>query len=175
MFRFVIAGLFLMISSHSAALTLHNTLYETVSLEVGIDPLLLYSVALAESAYRHNDTEIAPYPWTIRTDKALYFDNQTQAKIYLETALKRRKSIDVGLMQINVKWHGHRVKDPLTLLDPRTNLRIGAQILKESLRSSPHDLVTGIGRYHSFEQSSAVQYGRTVLLIYQDLVQQLEQ
>ena len=175
MVRFLVLGWCLLTSTFSQALDLHNTLYEKIGMEIGIDPLLLYSVSLAESAYAvPNTRSIAPHPWTLRTDKPLYFKNQEQAEKQLQAILQRTDRVDVGLMQINVKWHAHRVTDALTLLNPETNLRVGATILKESLKSSPNDFEIGIGRFHSYDPERAKEYGQTVFRIYQDLVTQLD-
>ena len=163
-------------SSTSCALTLQNTLFEKVGTEVGIDPLLLYSVALAESAYNPNNTDtISPHPWTLRTSVPIYLNSPEEAKARLVQEMQKTNLIDVGLMQINLKWHAHRVPDPLTLLDPETNLRVGAQILKEALLSSPHNLVTAIGRFHSYDPKLSRRYGLTVYWIYIDLMNQIEQ
>ena len=77
------------------------------------------------------------------------------------------RSIDVGLMQVNVRWQGHRVGKPEELLDPATNLRVGADILAESIGSAPGNLVLGIGRYHAGfqDEARAYRYGRRVLAV----------
>ena len=43
-------------------------------------------------------------------------------------AIHRGKSIDVGLLQVNTRWHGHRVDRLESLLDPKINLGVGAAI-----------------------------------------------
>lgn len=69
-------------------------------------------------------------------------------------------------MQINLHWHGHRVDKPEQLLNPVTNLQIGAVLLAEAIQSAPNDLVLGIGRYHSWQNvDAAVTYGRRVLAV----------
>lgn len=69
-------------------------------------------------------------------------------------------------MQINLHWHGHRVEKPEQLLNPETNLKIGAVILAEAIQSAPNNLELGIGRYHSWQNvQAAVLYGRRVLAL----------
>ena len=69
-------------------------------------------------------------------------------------------------MQINLHWQGHRVEKPEQLLNPVTNLQIGALVLAEAIQSVPNDLVLGIGRYHSWQNvSAAIAYGRKVLAV----------
>ena len=73
---------------------------------------------------------------------------------------------------MNIRWHGHRVDRLESLLDPKTNLGVGAAILKEALASAPGDLTTGIGRYHSTRPERAKAYARTVLSLYRHLLHQ---
>jgi hypothetical protein len=74
------------------------------------------------------------------------------------------RAIDVGLMQINLHWHGDQVADPVQLLDACTNLEIAAEILVEAIRSVPGDLELGIGGYHHWKDPAIARaYGRRVL------------
>ena len=134
----------LVLLSNANALDLSGTVFEQVGQEKNIDPHLLYAVALAESAYSpvKNARGAAPYSWTLRLpNKPIYATSKMHAKEELFGILKYTSSVDVGLMQINWRWHKHRVKRPEDLLDPLTNVRIGADILLENFRRSPTDLV----------------------------------
>ena len=53
----------------------------------------------------------------------------------------------MGLGQINVGYHGHRVNRPCELLDPYRNLAITATILREQ-HMPGDDWLIAIGRYH---------------------------
>lgn len=120
---------------------------------------------------------ISPWPWALRNgQEAIYAASQEAAKTLLNQAIldKEKYMIDIGLMQINLHWHGHRVNSPAELLDPTTNLNVGAQILSEAIKSSPSDLEIGIGRYHSWNKERARWYGRRVLSIYQNILHELE-
>ena len=88
---------------------------------------------------------------------------------YLASHTATSSNIDIGIMQVNLRWHGHRVADPLTLLEPDSNIRVAAAILREAIDSVPTDLELGVGRYHSSDPSRARAYGRRVLGIYQGL------
>jgi hypothetical protein len=99
--------------------------------------------------------------------KSIIPGSQQEARIILNRTLAEgRRNIDVGLMQINLHWHGHRVGKPEQLLNPVTNLQIGALVLAEAIQSAPNDLVLGIGRYYSWQNTeAAVSYGRRVLAV----------
>jgi hypothetical protein len=75
-----------------------------------------------------------------------------------------QRNIDVGIMQVNLRWHGHCVAKPKHLLNPNINLEIGAKLLAEAIQSSPDNLALGIGRYYSWKNvTAAVEYGQRVI------------
>jgi hypothetical protein len=124
-------------------------------------------VALTESARAFNDT-VAPWPWALnRNGKTVYPDGHEDAAAHVRSLLASgHQSIDIGLMQVNLRWHGHRVQRAEDLLDPVTNLHVGADILAESIASAPDDLALGVGRYHSWnDRTAAYRYGRKVLAL----------
>ena len=146
----------------------HNTLWWKIANRHQLDPYVLYAVALIESAKGSTKNQVTPWPWALnKAGKSIIPASQQEARIILNNTLAEgSRNIDVGLMQINVHWQGHRVDKPEQLLNPVTNLQIGALVLAESIQSVPNDLVLGIGRYHSWQNvSAAVAYGRKVLAV----------
>ena len=149
-----------------------------------LDPLLLLSVALKESklAIDSKFQSVSPWPWALNhknLDVRFYKTKEeavnAAAKLFSSEenqSKSKRASIDVGLMQINWKWHKEKIGDRSIgdLLDPMTNINMGASILSEAMRSSPDDLVLGVGRYHSWTDSKARAYGQDVLDIYQRIL-----
>ena len=87
------------------AVDLGGTSYETAGAEFDIDPVLLYSVALVESAAATEDGSetISPYPWTLRSDKPFYGNTRKEAVAELARTPKRGPRVDVGLTQLNVR------------------------------------------------------------------------
>lgn len=156
-----------LLSSRVLARDLSGTTYEKVGREFDLDPLLLYSVTLVESAVVSNDgTTVSPYPWTLRLDRPFYEKSRKEAEEELKRVIDRGVGVDVGLMQINTKWHGHRVENVTDLLGPETNLQVGAAILSERLKASPKDALLAIGRYHSFTPSRAQWYAKHVVRVW---------
>lgn len=170
------AALILSLSS-AHAFDLSNTLFEKYGEKLGLDPKLIYSVALAESARANSSKLLSPHPWTLRSDKPFYSSTKEEAERTLTNLLKQTKSVDVGLMQVNFRWHGEKVSSPKDLLDPATNMRIGATYLAEMIRNTPHDLELAIGKYHvgptitSENSSRAKNYGQRVLAIYKNILE----
>lgn len=147
---------------------LQNTIWWTIARHRHIDPYILYAVALVESANSDDHITITPWPWAInKAGKAIISNSKKEAqRILNKTVVEGNRNIDVGMMQVNLYWHGHRVDKPEQLLNPVTNLEIGANVLAEAIQSSPNNLELGIGRYHSWQNSqAAVLYGQRVLAV----------
>lgn len=139
----------------------------------GVNPILLYAVALAESATPQGAGQVSPWPYALRTGATAHYPPDIEsAGALLATLLDNEsaRTLDIGLMQINLHWHGHRVDNPAALLDGKTNLNVGAQILAEAMASAPQDPALGIGRYHSWRDDRARWYGERVLSIYGSLL-----
>jgi len=150
----------------ATALDLRGTVWETTARKADIDPYVLYAVALLESPARRAPGRISPWPYAIHTpDGPRVYATREAATAALKhlTQTYTPLELDVGLMQINLRWHGARVAQPGELLDPATNLRIGADILAETLRSAPADRVLGLGRYHTWRDAPAREYGARVI------------
>jgi len=150
------------------ALDLRGTIWESSARKEGIDPHLLFSVALVESGYG-TSRFVRPWPWALTTPKGDHYDLSREGarKRLLNMSSFERERTAVGMMQIYVKSHSHRVRRTEDLLDPVRNIEIGASILRESIMSSPGNLVYGVGRYNAWtNREAAVNYGRRVLKIY---------
>lgn len=135
---------------------------------------LLYAVALQE-ARRFDGRVVRPHPWATRDDRAgpQYFDSRDEAEAYLEEFLTDHPEdpIDIGMFQIAYHWHGHHVAHPADLLVPEKSAEVAALLLSRAKRSA-EDSVLGVGRYHSWSEGRARQYGQQVLGIYERIRQQ---
>ena len=153
------------------AVCLDGTIFEKVGHEANIDPTLLYAIALCESGFNPTSTKtVSPYCWTLRTpEKPIYAKNRQEAIQQFKRILTNTNMVDVGLMQINCRWHAHRVNDVMTLIDPMTNLRIAADILNENFAKYPGDAILAIGHYHSHQPNRAREYGAKVWRVFQAL------
>lgn len=159
-------------SSSSHAINLAGTSFDKAGQRYQLDPLLVYSVALAESASGRGNGQIGPWQWTLRGPNGpFYGQNQqdTHSK-FLEFRRLYGKKFDVGIMQVNVHWNGNRVASYEDLLDQEQNIMTGAEVLSEAIASSPGDLELGIGRYHNWDDElRARNYGSRVLAIWRNL------
>jgi hypothetical protein len=146
-----------------------QSLWSEVGKASGVDPLLLYSVALVESKALYPDGKIAPTPWLFRVNDHLVRGDRHDVQLAMAAASQFGSAVqDVGIMQVYYPMHRDAVRDPLALLNPRTNITVAAKILREGMHQTS-DRVLGVGYYHSHTPALARDYGTAVLTVYQRL------
>lgn len=119
----------------------------------GVPPEVLYSVASAESVVSLKAGR-RPWPWTLNVaGKSLRFEDRASACQALNHALERTRIVDVGIAQLNVRWHpqlfgaGQRFATPCDGLDPYANLDEAAQLIRQHFDATG-DWLIAAGRYH---------------------------
>ena len=125
--------------------------YRIVAAEGAIPDTIFYAVALAESGRSINAYGVRrPWPWTLNVaGDGYYYSTRIEAWQALRDWLKKgKRSIDIGLMQINWRYHKGRLGDPWQALDPYHNLRVGAGILQDCY-ATEHDWWASVGCYHA--------------------------
>lgn len=140
--------------------SLSTSKWEEIGNEYGLDWRAIYAISLKESQ-RSTAEIVHPWPWSVNSPKGGCFcDTKQEAANKIKELMEMgERSIDVGLMQVNFYWHGDKVAgDIYSLLDVETNIRVGASILRTALTSTD-DVILGMGRYHSYTEHRARQYG----------------
>ena len=155
----------------AAEVDVSGSVFTTVGKAKGIDPLLLYSVALAESAFHKKGIKtVKPWQFALRTSSSAYYGKCYEDTVKeLRRILKTTDSVDVGIMQINVRWHKHRVRKPEDLIDLQTNVSVAADILRERLAANDDDWTQALAQYHSFTPARGAWYSAFVLGIYMQI------
>ncbi len=95
---------------------------------------LLHAISLVETGTSYSNSRYrVPWPWTVNVDGAgRHFDTYQEAKDHVKKALKKgQRNIDVGCMQINLRAHPEAFVSIAKALDPESNVRYGAQLLKK--------------------------------------------
>ena len=125
-----------------------NTI-ESVELQTDIPKGLLLGIGKAEAIRKINSKYII-WPWTINhAGKSLFFDNKEQMKNYVFKNLKRKDfNIDVGCMQINIKWHKNNFKKISDMFEVNPNISYAASFLKQ-LKNKHGSWDKAIKHYHS--------------------------
>ena len=125
--------------------------YRRVAAAHGIPNELFYAVALAESG-RHIEhlRTTRPWPWTLNIHgEGRYFPSRQAAVVAAQQALTQgRRSVDIGLMQVNWAYHATALHSVEAAIDPYHNLDVGAGILAECFRMRG-DWWAAVGCYHA--------------------------
>lgn len=125
--------------------------YHAIARETGVPAPLLYAVALTESGQsRLSQSHWRPWPWTLNiSGRGQYFASRYAAWQALQRALgDETTSVDIGLMQVNWRYHHKDLGSPWQSLDPYHNLRVGAAILNRC-QSPDVDWWESVGCYHA--------------------------
>lgn len=164
------------VEAEARGLDLTGTVWERVSAAAQCkpDPLLLYSLALQESSHSVAKGLVSPHPYALRNSPSgsSYPRSFEDAKAILGRYIAEDRLTDIGIMQINYRWNGHRVKSPHELLHIETNIRVAADILCDSIKANPSDLLRSIGGYHTLNprrDAQAKAYAQSVLNIWRSL------
>lgn len=134
---------------------------EEISIQTNVPPEVLWSVARAES----NLPNRGPWPWSLNIEgKSYYFKTHRNMIKFIEKRIKNknytRVSIDVGCMQINSFYHGHKFTDIYEMTNIYKNMLVGARYLRHLYeikkrqfknKSLPENRLWGyaVGDYHS--------------------------
>ncbi|MCY3769879.1 MAG: lytic transglycosylase domain-containing protein [Gammaproteobacteria bacterium] len=122
--------------------------YRRIAPQYDLPVVVLYAVALCESG-RRIESGFRPWPWTLNINgEGQVFQDKQHAVQAAAEAIDRGSTVDLGIMQVNWHYHGHRFHGVSEALDPYANLKVGAAILREYARKHG-SLWQGIGHYHS--------------------------
>ena len=131
---------------------------------------LLTSIALVESGIKKH--EFKSWPWTLNVSgKSMYFENKLETLQYLKSNISLKKSIDVGCMQINTRYHLKNFKDLSHLVEPEENVKYAAIYLLK-LYKKYKSWNEAVSRYHSSIPKRKKTYLKKVLTYWNDLRQQ---
>ncbi len=125
-----------------------NTI-ENIELQTDIPNGLLLGIGKAEALRKINNKFII-WPWTINhAGKSMFFDTKKQMKNYVFKNLKRNDfNIDVGCMQINIKWHKNNFKNISDMFEVNPNISYAASFLQQ-LKNKHGSWDNAIKHYHS--------------------------
>ena len=140
--------------------------YHQVAQEYEVPAGILFAIALTESGRKAADGRFLPYPWAMNVNgKAFYFANRVQADNRLIQLIGEGKQPDIGLMQVNWRYHRHKLGSVNQAFDPWLNLRAGATVLRDAYQATG-DWWEAVGRYHSATPERAKAYRARVLRWY---------
>ncbi len=114
------------------------------------------------------------WPWTVNAQgKGRFYKTKAEAvKAVKELQAKGIKSIDVGCMQINLKYHADAFGSVEEALDPYKNVEYGAKFLKKLYKSKGNDWMKAAMAYHSGVLKKALRYKKKLVVAYAKVKQQ---
>jgi hypothetical protein len=123
----------------------------TAEITYGLPPGLMTAISTVESG-RYDPVLQAnlAWPWTINAEGAgAHFETKAEAIAEVEALLASGvESIDVGCMQVNLRWHPNAFASLEDAFDPAINADYAARLLLQ-LFQQHGDWPTAIGHYHS--------------------------
>lgn len=131
---------------------------------------LLAAVAMAESGrYLPKKQKSRPWPWTINAEgKPYYFASKNEAIAKTQALLDSgMRSIDIGCMQVNLRYHPDAFVSLEDAFDPMTNVAYGAEFLME-LRARTGSWQKAVAHYHSQTAWRGGRYFARVIRIWEN-------
>lgn len=124
------------------------------AMHTSVDPKILAGIALNESAYNGR-----AWPWTLNVaGRGFFFRTREDAYRAVRYLISNgRSDFDVGILQINWRYHGKRFASPWDALAPATNIRVAEDILNENYRLT-HSAVKAVAYYHSANPAPGREY-----------------
>ena len=120
--------------------------------EYNIKPNLLQTIASVESGrWNAKAGRRVAWPWTVHADgKGRYYKTKSEAVAAVQ-ALQNRgiRNIDVGCMQINLKYHGKAFSSLDEAFEPEKNAAYSAQFLRQLYKRNKQDWTKTAMHYHS--------------------------
>ena len=123
---------------------------ETIEDLTDIPKNLLLSIGKSESGRILKNNKHVIWPWTVNhAGKSLFFDTKNQMKKYVLKYVKKQDyNLDVGCMQINLKWHKNNFKKISDMFAVEPNVSYAASFLLQ-LKNKHGSWDKAIKHYHS--------------------------
>ena len=139
-------------------LNLCEKIIKNIELQTDIPKGLLLGIGKAEAIRKLNNKYII-WPWTINhAGKSLFFDTKKQMTNYVFKNLKKNDlNIDVGCMQINIKWHKNNFKKIADMFEVSPNISYAASFLLQ-LKNKHGSWDKAIKYYHSSDPKKNIPY-----------------
>lgn len=132
--------------------TLCRVAVDKAGAEYGVRKDLLQTIAVVESGrFDKLHNQFVSWPWTVNANGRGYYYSTKEEAVAAVKNFKRQgiESIDVGCMQINLKYHGEAFASIEDALNPENNVRYSAKFLRNLYNRNGYDWKKAAKRYHS--------------------------
>jgi hypothetical protein len=155
-------------------------MYKLVASEQRVPAKLFYAIVLNESRSSlklDSGKAVLPWPWTINhRGKSHYFQTRRGAFEFASSLIKQKDHrFDIGLGQLNWRWHKDKFVNHWDALDPYKNLTVAAKYLREQYNNPEcGSWERAIGCYHRSRQEPsdikiANNYARRVIRLWKKI------
>ncbi len=148
-----------------------DSYFKEYEVSMGIPPYLLKAISLKETGRWDNSRkESFTWPWTVTSGKwSHYFKTKENAiRAVKRLQLRNIQNIDVGCMQINLKYHPSAFKSLEEAFDPKLNISYAAQFLTK-LYKNEKSWHRSIEKYHSSNPRYSLKYRNKVNKIWKNV------
>jgi tetratricopeptide (TPR) repeat protein len=130
---------------------------------------LLTAISMVEAGRRNDAGQLVAWPWTINVGgRGMFFESKEEAIRETRKLMDEgQRSIDVGCLQINLRYHPNAFKNLEEAFEPATNVAYGAQFLK-SLHTLQGSWPNAVERFHSSEDGRRAEYRDRVLAVWNE-------
>lgn len=122
---------------------------------------LLQTISMVESGRWDNKLgKRTAWPWTVHANgKGHYYKSKNEAVNAVKAMQKQGiTNIDVGCMQINLKYHGKEFRSVEDAFDPEKNAAYSAKFLKQLYKRNKKDWKKTAMHYHSKNWRKGINY-----------------
>ena len=137
--------------------------------EYNIKKHMLETITNVETGQWNQDLgKRVAWPWTVNSQgKGRYFASKQEAVDEVKRLQSKGiKSIDVGCMQINLRYHPDAFASVEDALDPEKNVEYAAKFLTKLHKRSGNDWMRASMMYHSTRPYKAKRYGKKIKTTY---------
>lgn len=125
---------------------------EKASADYGVNLNLLQTISAVESGqWNEMHNVYVAWPWTVNAKgKGYYFKTREEAVAAAKKFIAQGiTSIDVGCMQVNMKYHGQEFSSIEEALDPQKNVSYSAKFLRSLYKRNGNNWKVAAKKYHS--------------------------
>lgn len=149
--------------------------FSAIEAQYGLPENLLRAISTVESG-RWNRVTLTPitWPWTLNVDgRGYHYESKKEAIVALRTFEHNgAKLIDVGCMQINLRFHPEAFHNNAKALEPRYNIEYAAKLLKRHYRLTKN-WQRAVARYHSATPHRGSRYASKVMKTWKQINREL--
>lgn len=134
---------------------------KNAGMEYGVDYDLLQTISAVESGRWDNlQNRYIAWPWTVNANgRGYYYKTREEALAAIKNFQQKGiTSIDVGCMQVNLKYHGDAFASVEEALDPENNVKYSAKFLRSLYSQNGNNWKNAAKKYHSGNPTAGEEY-----------------